>query len=421
MILKRNLLLLIYFFSTATMAQEAFQSGYIISSQKDTLKGYVAYKNAKTFKYKKGKDSQTMEYKAQDVLTVVSNSSSQVYESHYLSIETAPLKLSLLKDHDKNAKATKMDTVFVKALVLGKVSLYQLTEDTGREHFYLKKEETGNLEELVLRKYYKDSDGKKTVTILEKYKGQLTYQLRDCNKLDKMIQKLDYSSTDLQELIVEYLKCTGASQVQTANIEKPKLQFGLVLGASNTNISFKSDNDKNLESINFPSSINPVGGVSFNLKFPKKNWRSSIYNEILYKSFSTEGDYSDASPRGFTTNGEISIDFAYIRLNSMLRYNYATASSLKPFFNFGFSNSFAFKTNNTEKTQLILGVGNITEEEKDAFSSIRKYEQGLLLGGGAYSGKLSGEVRFEMSNGISNFSGLSSPVRSLYLIIGYHF
>jgi len=100
----------------------------------------------------------------------------------------------------------------------------------------------------------------------------------------------------------------------------------------------------------------------------------------------------------------------------MFRYTYPIGN-LFAFFNIGFSNGITIHSTNKS-----LGESQFHPNiEGRALMETRGYEQGYLLGIGTKYKKYSCELRLENSNGISVYQELGTPIKRLYLLLGYRF
>ena len=78
---------------------------------------------------------------------------------------------------------------------------------------------------------------------------------------------------------------------------------------------------------------------------------------------------------------------------------------------FGITNNIAIKSININYSSNPPG--------EPILQFFRYYEQGLMFGFGCEYKRWSGELRYETSNGISDYTSLKSPVHTEYILVGY--
>jgi hypothetical protein len=153
---------------------------------------------------------------------------------------------------------------------------------------------------------------------------------------------------------------------------------------------------------------------------PRERAQYILLNELVYQSYSTHGTITDIGiPFVNHINNTYSFDIAYIKLNTLLRYQYPNWR-IRPFANIGMSNGYSIKNTNNKTSEKYVN-NLITTTDGPALDSFRKYEAGLLIGAGASFLGLGVEFRVEWTNGMSSLLATNSTVRSYYLLVSYTF
>ncbi|MCE7063121.1 PorT family protein [Dyadobacter sp. CY343] len=231
--------------------------------------------------------------------------------------------------------------------------------------------------------------------------------------------RISYSSRAIGKLFDQfYEKCASTKPVTSYKSESPVGQFGIVAGLSATKLDFEGNYDPKVPDANFPMSYNAAGGLFFNLLIPRLKERVSIYNELAFTSYKTSESYqTDYSGNSFirVTN---SLGFGYIKLTNMVRY-YIPAGNLKVFLNAGISNAVTVSETNEQKTESKFSTPEPVVTKKLVLGSTRSYEFGLAAGLGAVYKRFGAELRYESSDGISDFSNLKSSVKRYYFLLSY--
>jgi len=413
-------------FIKGLIAQSNYVEGFIITPSLDTISGlinfqdqvrtpqYIKFKNELNAKPKKYSPSQLSAF-------VIQN---QKYTSRVVSIDKTPQDIKDLKYNEDyfSDPIFETDTMFLKAMVQGEANLYYIKDEAYKDHFYI--ENDSILDELIFRKYLKKVNGKELIQRNERYKGQLSYYFRDCEKLKNRIKVLDYEKKSMIKIFDSYNNCNSKEKknsiISDTTESKLKLKFSILGGASLSTLVFHSSQYylQDLDNADFGYSVKPTAGISLNIIFPKRLNKWSLYNELRYHAYKLESETEKQI--GVNLNKyEYQFNYAYLKFAIMMRYK-LNLKNFQPFFGGGFVNSFAIKTDDSRKSvEYSYSTTNTTE--KEVFSEPRKHEQGWILGVGVQYKKLSFEFRFERANGMSDYTAINSVTYSYVLLLGYTF
>lgn len=405
------------FIGSTTFSQEKFVSGYVVDQLGDTLRGYIDYRNwginPEKVLFKVDLNSDSKVFTPADIREFSVNG--EIYFAATVDVETTPTGTDDLK-FDAELKIEKQ-TVFLQTLVNGDKSLFFLKTDKGRENFYIK--ENGMFTLLIYKRYLKNQQGTSVAIENKRFLGQLTYYLKDCAEIESKIKKTEYTITGLMRLFSAYGKCTSSN----ISFEKKEDKFGFELlaiaGCSFTNLSFSGKDFAYLEFAGYEQSTNVSLGASFNIILPRNNGKWSIYNELLFSSFSVDGFYNDYESDLKYVKYYTKLEYSYLKMNNMIRFKYPFGH-FSLFVNGGMSNGFVISEKNYLKRESMFYTIENTEETK-AIEEIRKYEQGYVLGLGSSYKNISLELRYEKGNGMSSFKNLNSTTKRIYLLVGYKF
>ncbi len=208
-------------------AQNDYYKGYIISTNNDTIKGWV---------------KKELNHLSFDVL--FKQSMADAATSY-----TPRMLKGFYSDVDGVYRADKVsvyelgseEEVFLKCLIRGEQSLYTWIDNNGEEYFYLSNEDV-EMQELI---YYKDKvkdekNGKEYIKTVKRYIGVLNLAFQECPKIQKRIAKMSYvSKSALMDIFEKYHECVGAEyenlnkefkKVRKSVSLKKRLDLGLVLG-----------------------------------------------------------------------------------------------------------------------------------------------------------------------------------------------
>jgi hypothetical protein len=411
-----QILLLFSFFivSNIAFAQENFMKGAIVLQNGDTIRGFIDYKNwvhnPEHIAFKESEQSKIEIKSPLQIKTFIV--ADEIYESAIITTETSSTQLDYL---DSNGTLNfQTDTTFLQTLIKGSKSLYHYINKGGNHQFYIKKGDTFEL--LIYKKYFSDPENTTITSENKRYIGQL-YQYFDLNALFKRkIEDTDYSQQSMMELFNYYLSKTGNTVMFKKSKDSFTHRFGITVGASNTTLDFKGVGFEYLFNTYYGSSNNVAAGLFWEATLPRLNRKFSFYNEFLLTSYELKGRNSNVN--NYTVSN-LTHGFTYLNLNSLIRYKYHLRN-WSAFANVGFSNGIAIKVINQNIEESTF-YGPKTVSNIKAIETIRKYEQGYIIGIGAQHKRMSAELRYESANGMSVYTGLSSITHRIFFNLGYSF
>ncbi|MCG8326176.1 MAG: PorT family protein [Chitinophagales bacterium] len=375
-----------------SIAQKDYKPAYIVTSVNDTIDGYINYQNWKRnprkIRFKKAENSKAQAYGIDQLLAF--EVGGDVYQKYIINTEASSLAIDYLDT--KKEPLLRKDTGFVRAILLGEKSLYEYIDRGDKTNFYI--EEADTLTLLGYKKYREEGPmGENFIKENNSYKGQLAYYFRDCFDLQPKINKTTYKLNSLKSLFTEYYKCSGDTPSFKGKTGKVSIGSGILLGISRTELNFSSSYGNSiLTELDYDPSTNIAIGCFVNFVLPRANKKWSIVNELLYHSFAMQEENT-------------SFDFAYLKLNNLLRYSYPVNENLRFHINAGISNGIAIKS----------------DYDIAPFSTPlqRKHEQSYVFGIGTKYKNWSIDARYERGNGMSEAVIYKSEVSRLYCIIGY--
>lgn len=406
-----SLILILSFLSVSiSFAQKNLQPGVIVTSSKDTLRGFIDYRNW-------GKNPDKIEfYRTQsDIATTFLpleiqsfEVAGETYKSAIVTIDESPFRTENLKEEIKFNYVT--DTVFLLNLIDGDKNLYYFTDINGKEHFFITNDSA--LELLFSKRYLKkDDQGHLTVVQNKKYVGQLNIYLQKCSTIQSQLGELKYEKNDLLRLFQYYYECTNTKMV-SENKAVSKHEFGALAGVSFTKLTFSNGMDY-FENGEYPVSTNFSGGIFYNIVFPRNFGRLSICNQLLFYSYKTESVYEDA----ITTQ----IGLNYITMNNLVRYKFPV-KKVDFFLESGTSVGFGFNETNSQK---FAETDQYHASEGKAFEDMSKLYLGVNLGLGLQYKKYVIEGRymlgFKKTDFVDGGGSVGSRTNGAFVMLGYQF
>lgn len=340
------------------------------------------------------------------------------YEVHAVDKEKSVTKLGSTYLYDSQSSMVR-DTVFLRALVKGRVSLYTLNEPDAQERIYIQKEGEAPVE-LVYRSIMKRTGGKSGIVKLPVYRGMLTARMTDCQDLADKISKVAFKPSALKRLVQEYNMCAGGNEGDYAAAEE-KIKFNVYAlgGVSYTSLNIHGHPNRALSEPEF-TGMGYTFGTSFMATLPRSHGKYALIGELLYKAYRTEGTFKHVNPHTeqVYTENTITFEMSQLAINALGRYRLLD-KGIKPYLSLGIGNSFIL---NDKSRQLVYTPSSSTVNNKEGnpmASSVRKHEQALLLGIGGEWRNMQAEVRLENGNGFSAVKGVKTANNSVTVRLGY--
>lgn len=236
--MKYSGLLFVFFIPFILSAQKNFQPGYVVTLGGDTIEGFIDYRDwnfspTNVLFRPSANNSDQKEYGVSDIsfFQITGNES---YRRGIVKITLHPAKLANLGARDTSWKT---DTVFLKVLYPGKVSLFSY-EDKIKERFYILEEGMEQPEELIMREYLKD--GSMSTVSETIYKDRLRAIMYAKNLYsDELITRIleaSYETRDLKK-IVQLLNKGEAKEQE--NKSKSAASWFAGIGIQRDNLSFE--------------------------------------------------------------------------------------------------------------------------------------------------------------------------------------
>ncbi len=396
------------FLSSFLRSQVNFQPGYIINLNKDTIRGFVDYrnweKNPTDVVFKIGINELPTQYRSIDITGF------GIQDEHYMSaIVERESTLNSFSDGPYSAQLiTQLDSTFLQTLIGGSKSLYYLKDENGIDQFYVHQDTVFTL--LIFKKYLKIQNENKGSMENRTFIGQLIKYLQECDQIQDKLKDTKYKRTDLENLFVEYYKCTNSSIAFHKKEDKIIAQLGVWIGPSITSLQVNSESNY-LGSVDFSSSTMVAGGLTCDFILPRSQRKWSINTELIYTAYKTSGHYDD-----FYNPATITFGYTYLKLNTMLRYRYPMGK-FSTYANIGMSNGLAISEMNEKMDESMFHPDTIGPAMPDP----RGYEQGLVMGIGSSYNQFSFEIRYETANGFTSLQNVRTSTKRWYFLAGYQF
>lgn len=418
--MKTTFTFLLLLVCTFAYGQKKFIPGYYLNFQNQKIEVYINdqnwEKNPTSIEIRKDLEyGPPQRLRAADIKGF-GLSSGDVFDSYVVDVEKASTDLKEVILLNPQPVIVK-DTVFLRALVKGAVSLYHLEYTKGEEHYFIQKGDEVPVE-LIYRTTKLVDGGRVGVTHLPIYKGMLVVKLTDCPEVANKINGVSFKKSALMGIVADYNKCLGGSDSDYQSKEEPiKVKFVLVGGPAYTYLKIKGDSDRNITQ----TDLNGIGytfGVSFQATLPRNRGRYAFLAELMYKPLNVSGTYKEVNYASDDVHVTSTSNYAitYAGLNVMGRYRFLD-KGIMPYINAGLGNNLIVRNKSTQ-TRVVSIYGSETTYQGN-LSDIRKFEESFIVGLGAEWNKLQGECRFERGSGFSPHPGVKTLNHNVSLRLGY--
>lgn len=320
-LLNLSLLILIFFsFSIFSFGQERFKKAYVIDNNQQKIEGSIDFgtppRNPEEIIFLDSTTLKISVFKPTDIQSFSVNSiGERRYESRVVQIMDYPKYVEDLDDSGVHDIITK--TVFVEVLVKGSASLFYYKDEEKWEHFFSEKDEI--FQTLTQTLTLHEMANKNVLVLKQRYKMQLQKVFKDCPAILRRIPSLENTASSLKEIFKDYNECSGNQNAFVKDLNrKKKRYFSFNAGvqvAKLTVTDVKLGDGAEIEALDFPVSIRMPIGVSIDLPLSKKTDKYSLYNELLFTKFRTNGSFV----KGNETN---IINFRYTYIQYLMAFRY---------------------------------------------------------------------------------------------------
>ncbi|GAB6012315.1 hypothetical protein [Viscerimonas tarda] len=202
----KDLFLILFLFTASILHAQDFQTGYIITNNKDTIYGLIDFRSDKTNSekciFKSGETAAAQTYFPQDISGYRFTESGRYYVSHDIEIEDVEKKL------------------FLEFMVEGMMNLYFYNDGTNRYFFFEDKD--GKITAITQKKTVID-DAKRIEKVDNQYRGILNYTFYDLPEVAKLAYHSDFNQASMIKIARKYHEetCEPGQECIVYENEKP--------------------------------------------------------------------------------------------------------------------------------------------------------------------------------------------------------
>lgn len=401
------IMFLVFGFSLPMFSQINYEPGYIINengSKTECLIKNIDWKDNPTrIKYKMGEDADSRYAELKETKEFA------IYDGPKFIREK--VKINRTSDHVINKMDSspnpefKEETIFLKVLIEGEISLYSYVDERLTRFYYSTPD--SDIEPLIYKRYIDIEEMK--VGANELFKQQL-FNMMKCEGLTiNRFMKLSYLQSDLMKIYEAYYDCTNKEFTQYVKKKKQIFNFTIRPGIDLTAMSMDS-RYLHYGDINFDRELSFRFGfeMEYILPFNKKKW--GFFIESTYQYYKTKLSKSDPSVGGGILNSKV--DYSTLSVPIGIRHYFYFNDQSKMFLNTGVMFHKTFKSEAELLNMDYQSLALIDVEVKIHF----------LLGAGY---KLNDKYSFELRylNGSRKLSfenaGWTAKMNSIELVFGY--
>ncbi len=251
---QNNLLTIILILATLPLfGQKNMVPATVLTKAGTSLKGEIDFKD-----WDKIPEVIKFENSTVDELTPINTEKIEIYGSNPQVFVGKILPVAQFGNSINNYSKTKelkvvQDTIFLRSLEIGYLSLYEHQDDQFTFHYFIVKD--GEWEELLYHKY---TSGK-IIKQVQNYKGQLLSKMEDCPSVQSDLRSLDFNIDKIRSIVNKYNTCSDKGFVTYSDqTKKGKAEFGILAGVGFSQLATRMDGER----FDFDFGITPRVGLA---------------------------------------------------------------------------------------------------------------------------------------------------------------
>lgn len=397
--MKKILSLLLLFISISSLAQINYEAGYFINNngiKTECLIRNLAWKdNPVEFEYKKNENDEPRKARIGEV-TEFSIGNSYKFRRFTVNIDRSGNLIDNLSN--KKAPEWQEETVLLKTLVEGDITLYQF-EDNNLVRFFFSVAPYKTAEQLVFKEYVSDDSH---VNENNYFRQQLYTTLKSPKLKTADFENLDYSRRDLVQLFLVYNNSDGKQFTDFQNKQnKSSFNLKVIAGVSMATINFSTSDDipEPRDSESKKTAFRIGFEAELILPFNQNKW--SLFLDPNYQAANSEGKIN---------NWAVTIDFKAIELPMGIRHYMYLNNKSRIFIDAGYVLGFSLNSSIIYKTAYNdhpMEIGNSSN---------------FFVGAGFSSGRYSIEARYNSRRELlPNYFSWRAQYEGISLTAGYKF
>jgi hypothetical protein len=393
---KTSVLLIVAFFcSLAGYAQGKLTPGYIITNEKDTVRGFIFNSSRKgnheTCSFRKTEKSDTQVFTPADLF------------GYWMQ---GDIYYERKKIRQQNGLVS---SIFAEALVTGKASLYELNDE-----FYLQRDSLQKIEQGERLVSLPGAPPQWTKT--KKYIGTIRALTMDCQLENIDFDKMKYKPKDFVKVTEAYNNCLKSPfHSYKQELASSKTVFRLLSGLNLTQISFDF-----LPKNTFRNTHSMFYGAGLEFSSPRMSWKSAFLVELWYSKLNIEGTYNYPF-NAFTRHDKYEINVNMLRIPIGLKHYLTKSAYLK-----GGGAFFVMRNKGSGITEVYESADSSTATFHEKFNKVST-GQLSIWGGIGIEAKISKrkrfhlELQYEKGTGIGRRTQFTNTYNNAMALVGISF
>jgi hypothetical protein len=393
--MKKLFGLLLLLVTGASFAQINFEQGTFKNNNGEVtncLIKNVAWKNNPVkFQYKLTENEPEKEATINEVQAF--NVGGYVFERYTVEIERSASTIGSL---DASGKPDfKSETLFLKVLVAGNISLLVYEDGNIRKYFY-KSEAIDRTEQLLYKRYEENMQVKE----YNRYKYQLAQLFADAKYPQGTYDRLKYDEKSLKNLFLKYNGITGTATDETKGQNKSKFAFRVTAGVHQASIETQAETLSYREHHDFGNKTVFSGGLEVEWIMPFNNNKWSLFLNPNYQSYKQD-DRKTMSSAGRLYGWKAEANYLSVPIGA--RYYMFLTQKSKIFVNVAYTLNF--------KTGGQLSNNNMVFDLTS--------RQGWLVGVGFSYGNAGAELRYHLKRDLFNYVYRTADYNNVGIVLSY--
>jgi hypothetical protein len=288
-------------------------AGYLVTSERDTLRGFILDRNDKwsvdAISFYTSESAEARIYPVAQIAMMYLQPYDAYYYVRLVDYDTKSIEISSLETNARRKLVT--ENVLLQLLSRGRINLFDYTDEGGKRHFFVQKDD-GKTEELAYIRYLANVG---QIAEMRFFTGTLQTLTSDCDKV-KLVVPTELKDKLLTKFITKYNECMGSVSYSKEK-EKSQATISVLGGLSFGNAMFtgRARNSLGTDNANQKYSITTVVNFGVDVEFvpgrKTNRWRPGF--ELGYMK---SGKTSTGIP---VANYEL--QFESINIGPTFRYN----------------------------------------------------------------------------------------------------
>jgi hypothetical protein len=313
----------------------------------------------------------------------------------------------------ERADKTIVRNLFLRVLLIGKLSLFVYVDENGKEHFYTNTG-TEDYRELIYKKVPAKAGAERNVSEDTRYKEQLKALMADCSELHKKIDFLDYTEKDLMKLFNRYNNCMHTEPVYVSKTDGRRASFHLFAGVDIADFSFTGmDYFSHLENSTFAPCSTFLPGVRMVVPLQRNRKKFSFVLDLANRNISLSSYHLYS-----TSTYDVQLYMDYLKLNTGFRYKLRTPS-VEPYFIGGLAGNYMVDFTSSKVQTDTDEFGQTDTIHDVAIEEPNPFDFGFFAGVGFHYKRFNLEGRFEKTTGFSPSFDLDSHVTTINVFLSF--